>query len=154
LVTHDQAEALAMADRVAVFSTGELQQFATPDDLYRRPANAFVARFVGHPPMNLLDGEFANGQFAMGDVRIPVPRGHPEGPGSLGIRPEDATLDGETPVRTVVLETLGRGGHSAGARKADVGAHRQAIAEPGQRFARIRPDRVHFFDQGGTRIGL
>ncbi|HXF82107.1 MAG TPA: ABC transporter ATP-binding protein, partial [bacterium] len=49
LVTHDQAEALAMADRVAVFSTGLLQQFAPPDELYTRPANLFVAGFVGHP---------------------------------------------------------------------------------------------------------
>jgi len=158
LVTHDQAEALAMADRVAVFSTGELQQFATPDDLYRRPANVFVARFVGHPPMNLLDGEFANGQFAMGDVRIPVPRGHPEGPGSLGIRPEDATLDGEIPVRTVVLEALGRENLVTvrlGTADVRVLVDRSIRPGPGQAVRLgYKPDRVHFFDKGGTRTGL
>jgi ABC-type sugar transport system ATPase subunit len=158
LVTHDQAEALAMADRVAVFSTGELQQLATPDDLYRRPANAFVARFVGHPPMNLLDGEFANGQFVMGDVKIPVPRGHPEGQGSLGIRPEDATLEGDITVRTTVLEALGRENLVTvrlGTVDVRVLVDQSVRPAPGQSVRLgYRADRVHFFDRHGVRTGL
>ena len=57
LVTHDQTEAVAMADFVAVLSQGELQQLATPEELYARPANVFVAGFIGEPPMNLLSAE-------------------------------------------------------------------------------------------------
>jgi ABC-type sugar transport system ATPase subunit len=56
LVTHDQTEAMAMADRVAVMDQGVLQQVGSPDDLYDRPANLFVAQFIGEPPMNLLPG--------------------------------------------------------------------------------------------------
>jgi ABC-type sugar transport system ATPase subunit len=158
LVTHDQAEALAMADRVAVFSTGELQQFATPDELYRRPANAFVARFVGHPPMNLLEGQFADGEFVMGDVRMPVPAGHPRGAGALGIRPEDATLDGPIPARTMVVEALGRENLvtvRVGTADIRVLVDQNTRPAPGQVVGLgYRPDRVHCFDQSGARVGL
>jgi ABC-type sugar transport system ATPase subunit len=107
LVTHDQAEALAMADRVAAFSVGELQQFASPDELYTRPANAFVAGFVGHPPMNLLRGTFEDGHFAANGVRLPL-RTTAKGAGILGVRPEDMRLGGEIPAQVIVVELLGR----------------------------------------------
>ena len=60
-VTHDQAEAMTMADLVAVMREGELQQLAPPDEIYDRPANRFVATFVGNPPMNVLDGRVDDG---------------------------------------------------------------------------------------------
>ena len=107
LVTHDQAEALAMADRVAAFSVGELQQFASPDELYTRPANAFVAGFVGQPPMNLLRGTFEDGHFAANGVRLPL-RTTAKGAGILGVRPEDMRLGGEIPAQVIVVESLGR----------------------------------------------
>jgi inositol-phosphate transport system ATP-binding protein len=157
LVTHDQAEALAMADRIAVFATGALQQFAAPDELYRRPANAFVARFVGHPPMNLLEGRFENGQFVIGALRLPAPGRHPGGPGFLGIRPEDATLDGEVPVRVTVVEPLGRE-ILLTLRLGDVDF--KVLAAPSARppvgaevRLGVRPERAHLFDQAGVRIG-
>jgi len=108
LVTHDQAEALAMADRVAVFSMGELQQYATPEVLYHRPKNTFVAGFVGSPPMNLIEGEFTGDGFRAGELRIPIPNA-PTGKGWLGVRPEHLDL-GETghPARVLVVEPLGR----------------------------------------------
>jgi len=147
-----------MADRVAVFSTGELQQFAPPDDLYRRPANVFVARFVGHPPMNLLEGRFENGRFAMGDLHIPVPRGHPEGLGFLGIRPEDAILNGEIPARVVIIEPLGRETLvtlKVGGIDLKVLTDQNVRPAPGAEVRLgYRQDHVHFFDQAGTRIGL
>ncbi len=156
LVTHDQAEALAMADRVAVFSMGELQQFATADELYYRPANAFVARFVGHPPMNLLEGRFENSHFAADGLHIPVPGRPSHGPGFLGIRPEDATLDGEIPGRVVVIEPLGRE-TLVTLRLGDIDF--KVLADPGARpqlGAEVRlgydRDRVHLFDQAGKRI--
>jgi ABC-type sugar transport system ATPase subunit len=157
LVTHDQAEALAMADRIAVFSMGQLQQLATSDELYRRPANAFVARFVGHPPMNLLEGRFEHGRFTVGALNIPVPVGHLEGEGFLGIRPEDATLDGEVPARVLVIEPLGREtlvtlrlGDVEFKVLADQGARPQLGAEVRLGYRR---DHVHVFDQAGRRVG-
>jgi len=157
LVTHDQAEALAMADRIAVFSQGVLQQFATPDELYRRPANTFVARFVGHPPMNLLAGQFAEGYLVAAGFHMPVPPGHPRGPGTLGIRPEDATLDGDLPARVTVIEPLGRE-TLVTLRLGD--ADVKVLTDPATRprlgaEVRVgyRQDRVHLFDQAGRRLG-
>ncbi|WP_428028956.1 ABC transporter ATP-binding protein [Ancylobacter sp.] len=67
LVTHDQTEAIAMADRVAVMNHGVLQQVGAPQDLYERPANLFVANFIGEPPMNLMKAAFAEGGRVAGD---------------------------------------------------------------------------------------
>ena len=158
LVTHDQAEALAMADRIAVFSTGQLQQFATPDDLYRRPANAFVARFVGHPPMNLLEGRFEDGHFVTGALRISVPGRDPQGPGFLGVRPEDATLGGDVPARVTVIEPLGREMLlTLRLDEVDIKVLADRTASPALgdevRLGVLR-EHVHLFDQAGTRIGL
>ena len=75
-VTHDQAEAMTMADLVAVMREGELQQLAPPDEIYDRPANRFVAAFVGNPPMNVLEGGIdESGQsFVLGDQRLALGR--------------------------------------------------------------------------------
>lgn len=77
LVTHDQTEAMAMADQVAVMDRGVLQQLGTPDDLYERPANLFVAQFIGEPPMNLLRGRLerrADGLVLHGTIgALPLP---------------------------------------------------------------------------------
>jgi multiple sugar transport system ATP-binding protein len=95
-VTHDQAEAMTMADLVAVMRDGELQQLASPDEIYDRPANRFVASFVGSPPMNVLDGELdtASQTLAVGGSRLTLPaaiyRACAAGSASiLGVRPED-----------------------------------------------------------------
>jgi ABC-type sugar transport system ATPase subunit len=155
LVTHDQSEALAMADRVAVFSTGELQQFAPPDELYHRPANTFVAGFVGHPPMNLFAGRFENGGFQMGAARFPVPPGRVWGEGTLGIRPEDVRLGGEVPARVLVVEPLGRealvtAAVDGTALKLLVGEHERPA--PGSQIrVGCPPERLHLFDAQGRR---
>jgi ABC-type sugar transport system ATPase subunit len=157
LVTHDQAEALAMADRIVVFSTGELQQVATPDELYGRPANVFVARFVGHPPMNLLEGHFENGHFVAGALRVPVRVRHPQGPGVLGIRPEDMALDGEVPARVTVIESLGRETLlTLRLGEVDVKVLADQTARPAlgaELRLSVRPERVHLFNHAGARIG-
>ncbi|MBV7329906.1 ABC transporter ATP-binding protein [Chloroflexi bacterium TSY] len=76
-VTHDQAEALTMSDRIAIMNHGKLQQFGTPDEVYNQPANLFVAGFIGSPGMNFVEGEFKSdsGQlnFQWGGVSCPVP---------------------------------------------------------------------------------
>jgi inositol-phosphate transport system ATP-binding protein len=108
LVTHDQSEALAMADRVAVFREGELLQYASPEELYARPADTFVARFVGHPPMNLFTGTLDDGSFRSGDLVVRVPRQWPRGVASLGIRPESIELPGDITATLLLTEPLGR----------------------------------------------
>jgi inositol-phosphate transport system ATP-binding protein len=108
LVTHDQSEALAMADRVAVFREGLLLQYASSEELYERPADTFVAQFVGHPPMNLLTGSVANGTFIGNGFATSVPPACPAGSVWLGIRPEDARVGGDLEARVHVIEPLGR----------------------------------------------
>jgi multiple sugar transport system ATP-binding protein len=99
-VTHDQAEALTMSDRIAIMNHGQLQQFGTPDEVYNQPANLFVAGFIGSPPMNFIDGELAqqNGRllFQWGDAHYALPvewrqklqAQHKERQITLGVRPE------------------------------------------------------------------
>ena len=72
VVTHDQTEAIALADRIAVMEKGILQQFATPLDLQERPANLFVASFIGEPPMNLFPAMLQDGQIAVFNERQEV----------------------------------------------------------------------------------
>jgi multiple sugar transport system ATP-binding protein len=89
-VTHDQVEAMTMGDRVAVLKDGLLQQVDTPRNLYDKPANAFVAGFIGSPAMNLLIAPVSGGKAQMGDLNIDVPASA----GSsviVGIRPEGWT---------------------------------------------------------------
>ncbi|MBT1002586.1 ABC transporter ATP-binding protein [Paenarthrobacter sp. DKR-5] len=73
-VTHDQAEALALADRIAVMRSGKLQQLGTPREVFQRPANTFVASFVGSTPMNLLEGTVRDGQVQIGNSAVPLPQ--------------------------------------------------------------------------------
>jgi multiple sugar transport system ATP-binding protein len=88
-VTHDQNEAMAMADRVAVMQGGRLLQVAPPQELYDEPASLEVARFVGSPPMNTLPAEIgANGAVAVGGLRLALRADAAPGPAILGVRPE------------------------------------------------------------------
>jgi multiple sugar transport system ATP-binding protein len=93
-VTHDQVEAMTMADRIAVLRDGLLQQLAPPLELYSQPANTFVARFVGSPPMNILPGSVGDGGFRCEAGSLSVPAGTPAGEVLLGFRPEAAVLTG------------------------------------------------------------
>ncbi|HEX7877917.1 MAG TPA: sn-glycerol-3-phosphate ABC transporter ATP-binding protein UgpC, partial [Candidatus Eisenbacteria bacterium] len=95
-VTHDQVEAMTMADRIVVMRAGRIEQFDEPLTLYRRPVNRFVAGFIGSPSMNFLKGKFQGSVFEAGGLRVEMPAagfGPPEGPAGreleLGIRPED-----------------------------------------------------------------
>jgi multiple sugar transport system ATP-binding protein len=101
-VTHDQAEAMTLADRIAVMKGGIIQQLDTPAGIYERPANVFVATFLGSPQMNLLEGVIDEaGGFRRGDLHLPLP-GVAALPGQdvvLGLRPEDIARPGEAPSR-------------------------------------------------------
>jgi multiple sugar transport system ATP-binding protein len=91
-VTHDQIEAMTMADLIAVMNRGRLQQLATPADLYAYPTNLFVARFCGSPPMNILDGEIADMTFRHGGGTITLKDSPARGRVKLGFRPEHAEI--------------------------------------------------------------
>ena len=90
-VTHDQIEAMTLADRVVVMRAGQVQQVGTPTQIYDRPANTFVAGFIGNPAMNLMDGRMEAGTFIADATRIDGLNA-PDGPITLGFRAEDARV--------------------------------------------------------------
>ncbi len=119
-VTHDQVEAMTLGDRVAVMRDGLLQQVDTPQQLYRRPANLFVAAFIGSPSMNLVEADISDGRVRFGGYDLPLPEGrgiesHDGSKLILGIRPsdfEDASLGHDPGLPTIdatvdVIEELG-----------------------------------------------
>src|SRR5690625_5481 len=118
-VTHDQTEALTMGDRIAVLDHGILQQVGTPRDMYDRPANVFVAGFIGSPAMNLGTFSVSDGKANLGDTHIPLTRTtmdalteDDKGEITLGFRPESLDLTTENddrafPVVVNVVEELG-----------------------------------------------
>ncbi len=108
-VTHDQIEAMTLADRVVVMNAGVVQQVGTPTDIYDFPANTFVAGFIGTPAMNLMDGRIERGVFMGENVAIAGITA-PDGPVTLGFRAEDARIvpdHGQINGRVYALEMLG-----------------------------------------------
>jgi ABC-type sugar transport system ATPase subunit len=95
-VTHDQTEAMTLADRIVVMNAGEVEQIGSPEEVYERPASIFVAAFMGAPPMNLLPARLADdgGQITLADgTLVPVPRPlAADGELWCGIRPEDLVV--------------------------------------------------------------
>ncbi len=162
-VTHDQVEAMTMADRIAVMNVGKLQAFDSPDDLYERPKTLFIAGFVGNPPMNFLDVtiEQSNGTFYAQNeaLRVPLPpdlgekaAAHP-GPVIMGIRPEDITLspNGEIGGEVFVVEPLGRDDlldvHMAGKNRLGVLVDPQSRLRAGNSVRlTLNTQRAQFFD--------
>ena len=91
-VTHDQVEAMTLADRIVIMDSGLIQQIGTPSEIYASPANAFVAGFIGSPPMNLIPGRIENGAFSADGVRIDKLPFQQTGEVVLGVRPEDCGI--------------------------------------------------------------
>lgn len=105
LVTHDQAEALSLADQIIVMDQGSVQQIGSPEEIYRRPANIFVASFIGVPEMNLVEGEVRAGVFRSGRDEIILRGAALEGPAILGVRSEDiciAPVSGKDTMKGIV----------------------------------------------------
>lgn len=90
-VTHDQVEAMTLADRIVILNDARIQQMGTPAEIYANPANTFVASFIGSPPMNLIKGEIRDGVFSHAGGKVTV-TGQPDGKATLGIRPEDISV--------------------------------------------------------------
>ena len=88
-VTHDQTEAMTLADRIVVINKGQIQQVANPTEIYNHPTNAFVAGFIGSPPMNLISGEIDKGTFHSSGIQIKGIKKIPSGKVILGFRAED-----------------------------------------------------------------
>jgi multiple sugar transport system ATP-binding protein len=157
-VTHDQIEAMTLADRIVIMDKGAIQQVGTPDEIYSNPANTFVAGFIGSPPMNLIPGEIAGGRFRGPNVDVDAP---PEVAGkvTLGIRPEDCRvaeagdLRGEVygvePTGDVTYLTVSAGGHQV-----EVKAPRDfRIALDSSVAIAFDPTRLYFFDTAsGERL--
>ena len=159
-VTHDQVEAMTMADRVAVMKDGKLQAYAPPDELYDQPRTLFIGGFVGNPPMNFVDVEVVreNGDYHARregfDVALPAERGEKaagKGNVTLGIRPEDVTIaDTGVPGEIYIVEPLGRD-DLVTVRIGDANVH--ALADPalGLRMGQavtlgFNTHKVQFFD--------
>ncbi|HZY69119.1 MAG TPA: sn-glycerol-3-phosphate ABC transporter ATP-binding protein UgpC [Devosia sp.] len=161
-VTHDQIEAMTMADRIVVMHDGIIEQIGTPLELYDRPANLFVATFIGSPAMNLINGKMDGEQFIASDgTRLGIGRGAGNSVGrpvTLGVRPEHFHLD-PNGVDAEILTVEPTGSETqVVARYAGgeiMGAFRERItAQPGERI-KIRPEAsaVHIFDtESGKRI--
>jgi multiple sugar transport system ATP-binding protein len=106
-VTHDQVEAMTMGDRIAVLRDGVLQQVGSPEEVYDRPANLFVAGFIGSPPMNLAHGTVDGSTLRLGSHAIALNGGAPSGDLIVGIRPEDvhdSRVAGGDPFATIAAE--------------------------------------------------
>jgi multiple sugar transport system ATP-binding protein len=109
-VTHDQIEAMTLADRVVVMNKGMVQQVGTPTEIYDMPANTFVAGFIGSPAMNLIDGDLQDGTFTADMISVSGLRTDVSGSVTLGFRAEDAQVsDGNAQANSAVysLELLG-----------------------------------------------
>ena len=113
-VTHDQTEALTLADRIVCMSMGHVQQIGTPLELYDTPANLFVAGFIGLPPMNFYETVFENGmlrgkgfEVSLTDAEKDTLSAYNGKPVTLGVRPEDIAEGGTLPVKVFSNENLG-----------------------------------------------
>ncbi len=170
-VTHDQVEAMTMGDRVAVLKDGLLQQVDTPRAMYDRPANLFVAGFIGSPAMNLLPVELTGDVLHFGGAEVRVPRQAADAVGAdrsvtVGVRPEDMSIvDAGAGLATEVevVEELGADAYVYGS--ADVAGERRAVIArvdgrtPPAKGAVLHlapsPDRLHLFaGNSGERIDL
>jgi len=168
-VTHDQEEALSLSGRIAVMSAGHIRQCATPAEIYDHPADTFVAKFFGSPPMNLLDAqaEIREGtawihvgerKFAPGEAARAVLG---TGPVQVGVRPEHVEVSRESqadgwPGRVTLVEPHGSLVYLE-VESADLRLTAVERGESGYRagetvYLRLAPAHLHFFDAGGRRL--
>lgn len=172
-VTHDQVEAMTLGDRIVVLADGRIQQIGRPIDIYRAPANRFVAGFIGTPRMNFVEGRLERDGdalvFVAEGARVILPRERTTaiagpGPVTLGVRPEDLMFDSAADPsgrsagttlsgRVALVERLGGTTHV----HFDAGPHRMMATVPNDTVSdvgesitvRIRPGRVHLFGVDG-----
>jgi multiple sugar transport system ATP-binding protein len=160
-VTHDQIEAMTLADRVVVMNKGAFMQVGSPSEIYDRPANVFVAGFIGSPGMNLLAGALSRGAFKGENVEVLGLKSGASGPATLGFRAEDARVEKKGPASIVApiysVELLGESSMvtvRAGGTLVAVRAPKEFRAEIGDtvRIA-VKPQQCHLFNAtSGARM--
>ena len=163
-VTHDQLEAMTLADILVVMNGGLVEQMGAPLDIYEKPASTFVASFIGAPPMNLLSLTGDGPALAFADG-TPPGLAAPANAATLGFRPEDAdiTANGEAPAGAVVLPATVEAVEPVGAESflhcTAAGAHivvrvaGRATAQPGDNLRVTTPaEKLHWFDRAGKRV--
>ncbi|SFZ85510.1 multiple sugar transport system ATP-binding protein [Devosia enhydra] len=171
-VTHDQVEAMTMADRIVVMDGGAIRQVGTPMDVYRNPNSVFVASFLGAPPTNCIDGEVTvsdgAARFVAPALSVPLPSGARPGRGTLGIRPESFSLSQQSGEdirlegRVRFVEALGAETLIDVAMEGQDGAAYLTARLPGQHdFAQGRPiglfaapASLRLFDADGNHAGM
>jgi len=162
-VTHDQIEAMTLADRIVVMHSGHIQQEGTPEELFKKPVNRFVAGFLGMPPMNFLEGEFVERDGAMFvdgqgfSLRLSRRVDASAREVTLGIRPSDLTYDPDAPagqslsLDVLVAEYVGAQSVllcTCGEAKVMVEVESDTPIALGQTLTfRVDPDRIHLFDR-------
>jgi multiple sugar transport system ATP-binding protein len=158
-VTHDQIEAMTMADRIVVMNNGRIEQAGPPLELYDRPANMFVAGFLGSPSMNFLRGQARGNAIELEHgISVALPNARRAGAIVLGIRPEHATIDpGGLPATVKVVEPTGSETHlvaEIGGQEIIVVVKERYAAEPGENIGiRFDQHRLHLFDpRSGKRV--
>ena len=162
-VTHDQVEAMTMADRMIVMNAGVAEQIGAPLEVYERPETLFAAQFIGSPAMNIFEANADGNQLSLDSgARLPCLAGH-SGPVMLGIRPEhlDVDEDGQLEMDVAFAEPLGANtlfhGHLSGSDTAITanlpGVHRDSGANTKVRLS-VKPENIHLFDRAtGQRFG-
>ncbi len=161
-VTHDQVEAMSMGDKIGVLRQGRLVQVGTPADIYERPLNTFVARSVGSPPMNLINGRLAGGMAELGGFQLPV-AANAKGAGAVtfGVRPENVVLAPGAPGEARIFDIEDQGVLKI--LVMDMGEARLHVTVPAGTQVRRdelvrfgwKPDRVVTFDaQTGANLAL
>jgi len=158
-VTHDQIEAMTLADRVVVMNQGIVQQVGSPTEIYDRPANAFVAGFIGSPAMNLVEGSIKGGTLTAENITVKG-LAAADGPVTLGFRAEDASIaaKGEISAPVYAMELLGDATMvtaRAGTGMVAVKAAKDYRATIGEQVSISIPKTVcHLFDgASGARVG-
>ncbi|WP_319517599.1 ABC transporter ATP-binding protein [uncultured Martelella sp.] len=161
-VTHDQVEAMTLADRIVVLKDGRIMQVGTPRDLYEKPDNLFVAQFIGSPKMNILPCSGSGGEYKIeGHGSGPMPEGTEGTPASLGIRPEHIDVveagKGQVTGKVEISEYLGSDTYL----HVDCGDAGRLIIRVAEIDADIRgkdiglsfrPDKLHFFNEAGLSL--
>jgi multiple sugar transport system ATP-binding protein len=150
-VTHDQTEAMSLADRIAVMHGGAIVQYDVPPTVYQQPATTFVGGFIGSPPMNFL--EAVDTHAALGLVAPPKAK-------TLGIRPEDLELstDGGLPVHAKVVEMLGASqqvNSRVGGELLRVSTNASPTIEPNQHIhVRAKEGAARWYDEAGHLMAV
>ena len=157
-VTHDQIEAMTMADKIVVMRDGVIEQMGSPLDLYDRPVNTFVAGFIGSPSMNFIEGAVTESGFKTSDgIMLPLQKNQVDAT-TYGVRPEHLKLDNEhgIPAEIVVVEPTGSETQVVMrlGKQTVVGIFRERVAaKPGETL-KVTPDLsvIHLFNKDGKRV--